>query len=210
MANTIDTLIKQWAGHSRKVSPAQLARVVAGIGVAPFTTDLLEVDEALWGGFWHFDVISAGYRLPALELALLRATRLDHTWPDNTSPAQFLADLHEAIQHPQAGIWTLRWAEEPWAVFAAQLEQPWITVAWYCATTGRLHAGYRALMENLHLDKLPARRPPQFTAFSPVQPPDLDWLKATVEQDDLTVPTDLAARLDVEILRWRLKPSLTP
>src|SRR5687767_153880 len=151
MANRVDTLIKQLADQARKVPPAPLARLVAGVGTAPFVTDLLEVDEALWGGFWHFDVISAGYRLPALELALLRATRLDHTWPDDTGPAQFLADLQRAIQHPQAGIWTLRWAEEPWAVFAAQLGQPWITVAWYCATTGRLHAGYRAPLANLHL-----------------------------------------------------------
>ena len=204
MANPVDKLIKQLAGQSSKVSPAQLARLAASVGAAPFVAALHEVDTALWGGFWQFDVISAGYRLPALELALLRATRLDHTWPSDISPAQFLADLHKAIQHPLAGIWTLRWAEEAWAVFAAQLDQPWVTVGWYCATTGRLHTGYRTSLENLHLPGLPALRPPQVTNFSPVQLPDLDWLRTSVEQYDLTEPIDLATRLDVEILRWRL------
>ena len=204
MANPVDKLIKQLAGQSRKVSPAQLDHLVAGVRTASFVTALLEVDEALWGGFWQFDVISAGYRLPALELALLRATRLDYTWPDDTNSAQFLADLQKAIQHPQAGIWTLRWAEEAWAVFAAQLDQPWVTVGWYCATTGHLHAGYRTSLENLHLLRLPALRPPQFTNFSPVQPPNLDWLGTTIEQYNLSEPIDLATRLDIEILRWRL------
>ena len=204
MTNPVDKLIKQLAGQARKVSPAQLDHLVAGVGTAPFVTALLEVDEALWGGFWQFDVISAGYRLPALELALLRAIRLDHTWPEDTGPAQFLADLQRAIQQPQAGIWTLRWAGEPWAVFAAQLGQPWVTVAWYCATTGCLQAGYRTPLAKLQFEGLPAQRPPQFTDFSPIQPPGFDWLRTTVEQYDFTEPVDLATRLDVEILRWRL------
>jgi hypothetical protein len=203
MADTVlNTLIKQLVDYQAQVTPAELTTLIAGVGVAPFATALLEVDEPVWGGFWHFDVLSPGYRLPAIELALLRATRLDHSWPAETTPEQFLTDLHQAIQHPQAGIWTVQLAEEPWAVFAAPLDPPALTVTWYCATTGCLHAGYRVAPANLHLEKAHLQRPLPITNQEPSPTPD--WLGPAVERLDQVEPLNRASRLDREILRWRL------
>jgi hypothetical protein len=105
------------------------------MAAAPFSTALLEADEALWGGFWHFDVIAPGYLLPAVELNLLRAIRLDQSWPPETTPAQFLADLRQAILDPQAGLWRLSLAGTSCFVAATPgppAGQELITVVWYC------------------------------------------------------------------------------
>ncbi len=174
MRKWINLLITQ----SKKATPEQLSQLIAQASLAPFATDLLEVDEPLWGSFWQGDVIAPGYRLPAVELALLRATRLDQTWPEGTTVAEFLADLHAAISNPQAGVWTLMAAGEPCIVLAsvscqgaggrgqtssvtgrrssvvgrpsAISHRPSATVVWYCATTGQLHAGYRTAIDKLN------------------------------------------------------------
>lgn len=146
---------------------------------APFSPDLLEVCPLLWGNFWQGDVISPGYRLPAVELALLRATRLDRNWPISTTPEQFLADLRATIQHPEATLEIMSAAHEPcWLIKAPTGLQEQFTVVWYCQTTGCLHAGYRT---------------------RPHAPSD--WLpEATAGQS----PTlNLVARLDQAILRIR-------
>lgn len=69
----------------------------------PFTPVSLEVDEALWGGFWHGDVISPGYTLPALESAFLRETRLTESISLPT-PADYLAALQQALKTPAREI----------------------------------------------------------------------------------------------------------
>lgn len=106
-----------------------------------FATDLLEIDAALWGGFWQGDVLSPGYLLPVGELNLLRAVRLAETWPPDTTLDTFLADARQILQDVRAGRWTLTLAGEPCVVVAAGEAQ--LTVVWYCATTDRLHAMYR-------------------------------------------------------------------
>ncbi len=224
-----------------QLTPRQLARLINQAGMAPFAHDLLEVDEALWGGFWQGDVIAPGYTLPAVELALLRAAQLDGDWPAETGVAEFLADLHAAIRQPQAGVWTLRAAGEPCVVFAVVSSQlsvascqlpvvgkqslpvagqrspvsgpPSVTVVWYCATTGHLHAGYRAALGSLSFPGAVEQRPLKFSGASHLDstyPPA--WLVKTVEQNEALggQPSavggpSLAARLDAEILRIRVR-----
>ncbi len=61
-----------------------------------FTAAALEVDTALWGGFWHGDVISPGYTLPAAEAHFLRETRLTESIALPT-PADYLTALQQAL-----------------------------------------------------------------------------------------------------------------
>ncbi|GAB4422991.1 MAG: hypothetical protein Fur0044_21030 [Anaerolineae bacterium] len=216
--------IQEWINllilQSKKASPEQLALLIDRASVASFAGDLLEADETLWGSFWQGDVIAPGYLLPAAELALLRATRLDGTWPEGASLPDFLADLRQAIRHPQAGVWTLRTAGEPCVVFAAPLNVQYsifnvqrstfnvATVVWYCATTDQLHAGYRAPLDRLHFAGAVEQRP--------LAAPDMQKAKISygvVAEGDLTTDQDaaaethllkdFAARLDREILRLR-------
>lgn len=205
-----------------QTTPPELTRLINQASISPFATDLLEVDEALWGGFWQGDVIAPGYSLPAVELALLRATRLDKTWPEETTVIEFVADLHTAIRHPQTGVWTLRAAGEACVVFAAPLnvqgstlERSTLnaaTVVWYCETTGHLHAGYRGAVDSLNFPGAAELRRLDLPGAMPrksSQPPV--WLEESAEQHNenlsgqrsMVGDHSLGARLDTEILYFR-------
>ena len=199
--------IPQIITQQKKLSPMQLSKLVSMASAAPFSLDPLEVDEPLWGGFWQFDVLSPGYILPAAELALLRATRLDQSWPADTSLTQFLADLHAAIAHPQAGIWTTVLANQPCAVFVSpsNIQTYDATVVWYCAPTERLHAGYRVAFAPLYFKGMIEQRAPDFAGRqNKATPSPLDWLAVVVEQHHPNTANTLTAQLDMAILRHRL------
>ncbi len=181
---------------NQKLSVPELTRQAAA---APFTPELMAVDAALWGSFWQFDVLAPGSRLPAPEVALLRAVRLDQTWPQTTTPAQFLADLRAAVIHPQAGVWTISLGRTPCAVFAAP-DLMGLTVVWYSHATGCLHAGYRIAPAAGHFAGLTQQRAPGFQLpVQAVRPPG--WLAKSAAQRPAN---SAAARLDAAILRWRL------
>lgn len=207
-------LIGRLVERQQRIKADQLARIVEYIAAAPFAEDLLEADELLWGGFWHFDVISPGYRLPAVELALLRAIRLDHHWPEGTSVTQFVSDLRRVILSPQAGIWTLNLAGQPWVVCAAEnparsrtMGGGLATVAWYCASTGRLHAGYQTRPASLQGIEAIQQRAPHWTdQIERRADSRLAWLETVVTSADAKLDS-IAARLDAAILRVRLEMS---
>lgn len=206
----LDRRLKQWLAGRAKIRPQEMTQMVQQVAPASFTGDLLEADEPLWGGFWQGDVISPGYRLPAVELALLRATRLDGTWPETTSIADFLAGLQQVVEDPEAGIWALAAAGQPCLVFARAESpapgavQPLLTVVWYCAGTGRFHAGYRTRPGLFKLRRAVELRPPAFDPESRAgevnRPPD--WLAQAVSARTVDAG-NLAARLDLEILATR-------
>ena len=200
-----NSIVPQLVFQSTQASADQLAQIVKVAATAPFANDLFEVDELLWGNFWHGDVIAPGYRLPAIELALLRAIRLDENWPAETDITEFLADLRHVIRHPQTGIWTMAVAGEPCVVFRGQVPEVggWglVTVAWYCATTGQLHAGYRTSVESLNMEDAIEQRKPEFKvshseANLPLWLTQIELRTPDTEQS----PT---IRLDTEILRLR-------
>jgi hypothetical protein len=184
----------------------QLQEIVSHVSMAPFSYHLLAVDEPLWGGVWHFDVLAPGSRLPAVELALLRGIRLDGYWPEGTSSDQFLADLRAVIVHPHPGLWALTVAGEPCLVFAAKTDPALVTVGWYCITTGQLHAGYRTPVLAFSMPEAIGLQSPLFSSETPHEissPPE--WLSEVIQQKADMFPQDLAERLDVAILRWRAR-----
>lgn len=197
----------QLVRQANRINPAELRLMVNHIKRVPFATDLLQADAPLWGSFWQFDVIAPGYRLPADELAWLRATRLDNYWPPDSSMEHYLTDLREAVQNPQAAIWTLVAAEVPCVVFAAinaPTEHPLATVVWYCAATDKLHAGYKTPVDNTLVFNGAVRQSPlQAKPVKNNTPPS--WVKAAVEQRAMINDEGtLAEQLDAEILRRRL------
>ncbi len=213
---SIYVTINELIGQSKKASPEQLRQLIERAGAAPFAGNLLEADEVLWGSFWQGDVIAPGYLLPAAELALLRAIRLDRTWPEETPLTEFLTDLRQAVRHPQAGVWTLHAAGEPCVIFVAprvegltlNVERSTFnaaTVVWYCATTDQLHAGYRAPLDRLSFARAVEQRPLAGSGASKAKhSPDIPAEGYLIdEQDTPPLPKDFAARLDTEILRLR-------
>ncbi len=73
---------------------------------------MLEIDQALWGSFWQGDVIAPGYLLPALELAYLRATRLDETFTDS-NPQSYLQTLQATLTKFPDGVWLTEFGTTP-------------------------------------------------------------------------------------------------
>ncbi|MCB9098175.1 MAG: hypothetical protein H6632_01450 [Anaerolineales bacterium] len=191
--------------HPEGITSAQRQQLVTHLGRAPFSTALLVADPSLWGGFWHFDVIGPGYTLPAVELAVLRAVRLDQLWPAATTVEQFVDDLRQVIGHPQAALWWLRLIDQPCAVLAAPASQPGLaTVVWYCATTDALHAGYRTAAAPLLLPQAAqGREAIRATAAPPPIAMDQAWLDDSLQQTSGGQPDSLSAALDREILRVR-------
>jgi hypothetical protein len=177
------------------IDPGQLPELLAAAARAPFSPTLLEADEPLWGSVWQFDVIGPGYRLPAAELALLRAVRLDESWPEETSPAKFLADLHAAVAHPQAGVWRATPAGTPAIIFAAPGGSNLMTVVWYSVADRCLIAGYRAQSTVAHFADFTWMRRPRFPMAHSRTPPPV-WLTELAE-----LPT--VNSLDTAILQHR-------
>lgn len=200
--------LSQFIKQKQRLPAAHLKQLVAHVGQLPLATDLLAADPVLWGSFWQFDVIAPGYSLPVAELVLLRATRLDRTWPEGTTAEQFLADLHRAVVDPEAGVWLLEAAKQPCVVFAAADKlSGLVTVVWYCASTDRLHAGYRSLPRQV-------RRPPHGTVEQRNLPLgrsraseqgslDHRWLDDAIDNRQGSPTQSIPARLDIEILRIR-------
>lgn len=196
----MDALISKLVNEQQPPSAEQLGRIASAVATAPFAEDLLVVDGPLWGGFWQGDVIAPGYQLPAVELALLRAMRLDQAWPEDTTVPQFLTDLRQTILNPQVAIRLLTVAEQPCLVFAAASSrssavgsQRSVTVVWYCAATGRLHAGYRTPGDKVDFG----------AGGRQGRGKESRWLAEVIEQHEADESPSLATRLDLAILRWR-------
>ena len=79
-----------------------------------------------------------------------------------------------------------------------------MTVVWYCAATGKLHAGYRTGIELLHFEDAVAQRglSQEVDQFKEIV--TSDWLVSAVEQKEEREKDSLAARIDTAILRLRL------
>ncbi len=103
-----------------------------------FNSATLEVDTALWGGFWQGDVISAGYTLPALELAFLRENRLAHTI-DASTPNEYFAQLQNSLKQKPMGAWETNIAGQVLRCIAVPESSQW-RIIWYTETT--IFAGY--------------------------------------------------------------------
>lgn len=75
---------------------------------------------------------------------------LDQQWPIETTEAQLITDLHQAVLHPQGQIWTYRYYDHAYAAFLAPSHvqqapqpEPYLFVA-YSPVFGTITTGYQA------------------------------------------------------------------
>lgn len=201
----VDRLIAELVSSGEVAPPIDLQRLINHVAGASFSPALLEVDPPLWGGFWQFDVIGPGYALPVIELALLRALRLDRSWPENTTVEQFEADLQRAVTDPRAGVWTGTLAGQPCVAMAGMEHPALVTVVWYCDSTGCLHAGYRAPVEALNWPGAVTQRELPLKRHQAALQVDGRWLDTVLEAAPNQGAVSLARQLDLDILRLRQK-----
>lgn len=203
----MDSFVAELVASGEAASRPDLQNLAHHVASATFSPALLEVDPPLWGGFWQYDVIGPGYALPVVELALLRATRLDRSWPEQTSVDQFEADLRRAVTDPRAGIWTGTLAGQACVAIAGPESHALITVVWYCASTSYLHAGYRAPAEALNWPGAVTQRELQIeTHQTAIELDSRWWLQPVLEEAQTPGERSLVRQLDLEILRLRQRP----
>jgi hypothetical protein len=104
--------LAHWRQNPAEFSLAAWQTFIRPLSPLLFTPARLEVESDLWGSFWQGDVIAPGYRLPALELAYLRATRLDETFAA-PNPQSYLQNLQTTLLQSPSGAWLAQFNQMP-------------------------------------------------------------------------------------------------
>jgi len=125
-----------WQQNPAGFTPTSWLTFSRALTPIPFSAAILEVDRALWGSFWQGDVIGPGYRLPALELAYLRETRLTESVAE-PSPQHYLQAIQTSLSNFPTGAWIAHFGRQ--AVLCLAYRQ---LVIWLIE--GMIVAGYRA------------------------------------------------------------------
>lgn len=131
-----------WRQNPAEFSLAAWQTFIRPLSPLPFTPARLEVESDLWGSFWQGDVIAPGYRLPALELAYLRATRLDETFADPT-PQSYLQNLQTTLLQFPSGAWLAQFNQIPALCVAFEAEALYLII-WLADSF--IVAGYKDLL----------------------------------------------------------------
>ena len=117
--NRVAQLVLTLIDANRQATHEELQRILTHVAQAPFSARPLKINRWLRHELEARGVRVPSERLPSVEIHLLKRIYLDRQWPPGTSVNQFIADLHQAVQHPQVQAWTYRWLEEPFAGFLA-------------------------------------------------------------------------------------------
>lgn len=135
-------MLAHWWQNPAEFSSATWQTFIRPLSPLPFSPARLEVETDLWGSFWQGDVIAPGYRLPALELAYLRATRLDETIADPT-PQSYLQNLQTTLLQSPSGAWLAQFNQIPALCVAFEAGALYLIV-WLA--DGFIVAGYKDLL----------------------------------------------------------------
>jgi hypothetical protein len=114
-----DVLIKELIQTNHLASEVQLDQIVRHVAQRPVSIRLIKINQWLRHELRARGVQASLDRLPSAELHLLKRIYFDGQWPATTTVKQFEEDLHRAIRHPQAQVWTYRRFGEHCAGFMA-------------------------------------------------------------------------------------------
>jgi hypothetical protein len=186
--------IRDWLHRPDLFSRSAWLELIRAVSPLPFQIASLIVDQALWGSFWQGDVIAPGYLLPALELAYLRATRIDETF-DAPDPQQYLRQLQQQLVEPPVGLWLGEFENNAILVLIYQVEAEWLII-WLTETV--ILSGYRSPVFNTPAYGLMSLLSPPVTTVSELTSPLEPEQRIEQSQEWQAAWTTLtpAARLD--------------
>ena len=149
MPSEVDALIVEPVEQDRQATEEELARIVAHVAEAPFSSRPVRVPRRIRERLAQAACSPVASRLPSLELHLLERVHADKQWPVGTTAARYLDDLHRAVQHLAAQIWTYRYRGDPFIAFLApshvtggRWPEPFLFVA-YNARFGCIITGFQ-------------------------------------------------------------------
>ena len=147
---SVDALILSLIAASRQASEDELQRIVTHLAQASFAPRLVRLTRWLRDQLATRGVALQGDKVSAVEAHLLKRIHLDRQWPPDATADDYLADLHRAMLHPAAQVWTYRYYGEPMIGFLSPSHmqnvpspQPFIFVA-YNPRYGAIVTGYQA------------------------------------------------------------------
>ena len=117
--NTVNQLVRSLIDSRRQATDEEQQRIIAHVAQAPLSSRPMKITQWLRQELEAQGVHVASEKLPSVELHLLKRIYVDGQWPPGTTVAQFTADLHRAVQHPDVRIWTYRWLGEAFVGFLA-------------------------------------------------------------------------------------------
>ena len=117
--NTVDQLIRDLIVSNRHATEEEQQRIVSHVANAPMSQRPVKINQWLRLELEARGIHIPSEKLPSVEIHLLKRVHFDGQWPPETRVAQFMADLHQAVRHPDAQIWTYRWLSESFAGFLA-------------------------------------------------------------------------------------------
>ena len=115
--NNVAQLILTLINTNRQATDEELQQIVSHAAQTPFSSRPLKMNRWLRQELADRGARVPSERLPSAEIHLLKRIHLDRQWPPGTTVAQFVADLHQAMQHPDMQVWTYRWLGEAFAGF---------------------------------------------------------------------------------------------
>jgi hypothetical protein len=117
--NNVVQLILTLINTHRHATHAELEQIIAHAAQAPFSSRPLRMNRWLRQELEARGLRVPTEKLPSVDIHLLKRIHLDRQWPPGTTVGQFLADLRQAIRHPDVQVWTYRWLGEAFAGFLA-------------------------------------------------------------------------------------------
>ena len=145
-----DQLVHSLINTGRQATADELRQIIEHVAQAPLASRLLKINRWLRRTLERKGISIPRERLSAGELHLLKRIRLDRQWPPDISVEQFVADLHQAVRHPDVQVWTYRWLGGSFAGFLAPSHvqdvsspEEFIFVA-YSADHGTIKTGFQA------------------------------------------------------------------
>ena len=149
MPTETDALILKIIEGDRLATEEEMAAIARHVARASFPERLLPLRAS-----FRAQLEAAGHpitarRLPSVEWHLLKRVVVEQQWPVGTTAGQYVADLRQAVQSPEAQIWTYRYAtESTLAVMAPShvtgpQNLPWLFVI-YRPRFGAIVSGFQA------------------------------------------------------------------
>ncbi len=114
----INSLILELVSTKRLATVTEIEAISSHVAQAPFASYLSHVPQRIRQAL-DKKSLTVPAKLPSVEWHVLERVYLDEQWSLGTTPVQYVADLRQAILHPQAEIWTYRYYHEPAIAFIA-------------------------------------------------------------------------------------------
>jgi hypothetical protein len=108
----VNDLILELISANRQAVSEEVDIIINHIAQSPFVNYVSRVPSRIRRPLAQMGIATPP-KMPSIEWHLLERVYLDEQWSIGTTVVQYVADLHQAIRHPNGQVWTYRYYGEP-------------------------------------------------------------------------------------------------